>query len=144
MSNKSIIILIAVVGVILVMLKSRKYFDVIGTMAEAIQTFEGWYEGSISYTNNNPGNLKFAGQPYATGQDRFGHAIFDTYEHGWNALIAQLEAIFQNKYPTLYNTEMTLYDMFARYAEANSVPYAEFVAEKLGVSPDTQLKNLGV
>lgn len=126
------------------MLKTSKYFNVISIMAEAIKQFEGWYPTSISYTNNNPGNLKYANQPYAIGQDSYGHAIFDSYEHGWNALIAQLEAIFQNKYPDLYTTDMTLYDLFARYATGNSTQYAEFVASKLGVDPDTQLKNLGV
>lgn len=126
------------------MLKTSKYFNIISVMAAAIQKFEGYYPGSISYTNNNPGNLKYAGQPFAVGQDQFGHAIFDTYEHGWNALINQLEAIFQNKYPNLYNTDMTLYDLFSVYATGNSTQYAEFVASALGVDPNTQLKNLGV
>jgi hypothetical protein len=118
--------------------------NIIQTMADAIQVFEGYYPGSIAYNNNNPGNLKFANQPYAVAEDEYGHAIFDSYEHGWNALINQLNAIFQNKYPGLYTIDMTIYDMFAKWATGNSSEYAEFVASKLGVSPDTQLKNLGV
>jgi hypothetical protein len=146
MTNRDIIVLVAIVGGLYLMLKSINPIRaaIIQKMADAIQIFEGYYPGSIAYNNNNPGNLKWAGQPYAIDQDEFGHAIFDTYEHGWNALINQLNAIFQNKYPELYNTDMTIYDMFAMWATGNSFEYAQFVASKLGVSPDTQLKNLGV
>jgi hypothetical protein len=58
--------------------------------ASTIQTIEGWYPGSKSYRNNNPGNLKFADQPGATGADPQGFAIFPDYKTGFNALHRQV------------------------------------------------------
>lgn len=114
----------------------------VSTMAEAIQAWEsGGNTNALSYRNNNPGNLKFASQPGATGIDSQGHAIFDTFESGWNALIRQLEAAFNNT-SHVYNANMTLYEFFDRYAEANSEAYAETVAARLGVSPDSTLQEI--
>lgn len=113
----------------------------VARMAEAIKKFEGWYPGSRSYRNNNPGNLKYAGQFGATGQDEQGHAIFSTYTLGWNALLAQLRSAFNNT-SRVYNSSMTLYEFFARYAEGNQIPYAQSVARALGVSPETTLEGI--
>jgi hypothetical protein len=114
---------------------------VLEKMAAAIMEFEGWYAGSRSQRNNNPGNLKYAGQPGAIGQDDEGHAIFSTFEDGWRALIRQLTAAFTGR-SRVYSPEDTLYDFFGKYAEANSRQYAEFVAGKLGVSADETLASL--
>jgi hypothetical protein len=35
-------------------------------IANTIQQVEGYYPGSLAYTNNNPGNLIFVGQAGAT------------------------------------------------------------------------------
>lgn len=114
---------------------------IVSKMATAIREFEGWYEGSRSYRNNNPGNLKYAGQAGATGADETGHAIFSTFAAGWDALLRQLEIAFLNV-SAVYSSEDTLYDFFGKYAEANSAQYAEYVAGKLGVSPDTRLRDM--
>lgn len=110
-------------------------------MAQAIKEFEGWKPGSISYNNNNPGNLKYAGQAGTIGKDSYGHAIFDSYTLGWNALLNQLGMAFNNT-SKVYSSAMSLYQFFARYAEGNQKPYAEFVADKLGVSPTNTLEQL--
>ncbi len=110
-------------------------------MAEAIKSFEGWYVGSRSYRNNNPGNLKFHNQAGAIGQDETGHAVFGTYESGWNALVNQLRLAFYGG-SAVYSLSDTLYTFFSKYAEANSGPYARYVAGALGVSPDTALADL--
>lgn len=110
-------------------------------MAQAIMEFEGYFQGSVSYKNNNPGNLKFRGQAGATGADSQGHAIFSTFEEGYNALVNQVRIMFTAG-GSLYNPGMTLYQVFAKYAEANSVPYAQFVASRLGVSPDNTLQEI--
>jgi hypothetical protein len=115
--------------------------SVISKMANAIKEFEGWVPGSRSYRNNNPGNLKYAGQKGATGQDETGHAIFDTYQSGWNALMNQLKLAFSGT-SLFYNPAMSLYEFFGKYAEGNSVQYAQYVAGKLGVSPDSKLSQL--
>lgn len=60
-------------------------------LAEAIKQHEGWFPGSRSYRNNNPGNLMYAGQAGAIGADDAGFAIFDSYQDGWNALLNQLQ-----------------------------------------------------
>jgi hypothetical protein len=115
--------------------------SVVRQMAEAIKDFEGWYAGSRSYRNNNPGNLKFAGQAGATGADESGHAIFQNYEMGWSALLRQLRIAFLGV-SRVYSPSDTLYDFFNKYAEANSRAYAEFVAARLSVEPDRTLASL--
>ncbi len=118
--------------------------DVISRMAAAIKDFEGWAPGSRSYRNNNPGNLRPVGFTYAgqTGLDDEGHAIFDSFESGWAALIHQLTLAFTGR-SSVYSPSDTLQDFFFKYAEGNQVPYAEYVAGQLGVTPDTTLQQIG-
>lgn len=124
------------------MLFSRKVIrDVFVTMAYAMRQFEGWKPDSRSERNNNPGNLKFAGQPGAIGQDETGHAIFDSYESGWKALLTQIMIAFTGE-SKIYSPENTLYEFFAKYSQRNQKAYAEYVAQRLGVSPQTKLKDL--
>jgi hypothetical protein len=64
------------------------------SILDAIQRQEGWHPGSISYTQNNPGNIKwgaFAQSMGATGPGRGGHAIFPSYEAGRAALKRLIE-----------------------------------------------------
>ena len=110
-------------------------------MARAIMEFEGWFEDSVSQRNNNPGNLKFANQPGTIGTDNAGHAIFESFTMGWNALINQLKMAFENT-SRVYTSNDTLLSFFRKYAEADSEHYAFFVADRLGVDPHTRLKNL--
>ena len=121
--------------------------------AKAIKEWEGWGgpsstvagvhypNGTLSYRNKNPGNLKFAGQAFVIGQDEQGHAIFDTEQHGWGALIRQL-TIAANGTSNSFQPTMTLIEFHTKYAEKNGIGYANFVAKKLGVSPQTQIKTL--
>ena len=60
------------------------------TIASTIQTIEGWFPGSVSQSNNNPGNLMYAGQPGASGASSSGFAIFPTYDAGYQALLNQI------------------------------------------------------
>lgn len=114
---------------------------VIAIMGAAIQAFEGWTEGSVSYRNNNPGNLKYAHQKGAIGIDPAGFAVFPTYADGWQALMAQLEAAFSGA-SHVYSPEDTLSEFFAKYTEGDSQSYANYVADRLGVSPGTRLKDI--
>lgn len=41
--------------------------------------------------NRNPGNLRFAGQREATGNDNTGFAVFPSDPAGWRALVAQIK-----------------------------------------------------
>lgn len=122
--------------------------------AEAIKIYEGWFEpgqdpryslGSRSFRNFNPGNLKYAGQKGATGQDKNGFAIFESYDAGWQALIKQLRLAAAGK-SKIYNSEMTLIEFFEKYAPGrdNNDPkaYALFVAQKLKTEPTIKIKEL--
>ena len=83
-------------------------------LMDRIQVHEGWYEGSRSYRNNNPGNItagSFTERYGAVGSDgRF--AIFASYDDGRYALRVLL---FNTRvYPTL-----TVEEAIARYAPAS-------------------------
>lgn len=110
-------------------------------IAQAIMRFEGYFKGSTSYINNNPGNLKYAGQPAASGQDARGFAIFPTFQDGYSALIAQVKAMLNGSH-SLYPSSMTLVQAFNRYSTTSQNTYGNFVAEQLGVSPDITLAEL--
>lgn len=109
---------------------------VVKRWAEAIQKHEGWFPGSRSYRNNNPGNLRVKGDK---GVDPQGFGIFSSYELGRAALEADLRAKLR-KYPTY-----TIAQIMARYApphENDSKRYAAVVAKALGVTTETQLRDL--
>lgn len=114
--------------------------DIVSDLAAAIQRFEGWAPGSVSFRNNNPGNLR-AG-PGQVGTDSQGYAIFPDYATGWAAL--------QNQVQTNISRGLTLNEFFAGvpgvypgYAPAtdrnNPAQYAATVAGWVGISPDVPL-----
>lgn len=109
----------------------------INALALAIRTFEGYYPGTRSYRNNNPGNIKFANQPGTTGQDDKGFAVFVTYQDGWNALIALIRKRI-SQHPA-----WTILDFFMSYAPPSdnnpTQEYAQTVANAVGASSDTQI-----
>lgn len=107
------------------------------TIAGTIQNVEGYYPGSLAYSNNNPGNLIYAGQAGAT-PGAGGFARFATYQDGLGALNNQIQ---------LYaGRGLTIQQMMNVYAPAsdgnNPGAYAVQVAGALGVSPDTSLTDL--
>ena len=58
-------------------------------IALAISHFEG-HTGDLNMRNNNPGNLVFADQANATKDPTSIFAKFDTFEHGFDALMRQI------------------------------------------------------
>jgi hypothetical protein len=138
---KNVWLWVGLIVATLILMGKKLVASPIEAMARAIQEFEGWYEGSVSQRNNNPGNLKYAGQPGAIGEDQYGHAIFDSFTSGWNALIRQLQAAFYGT-SQVYSPTDTLYEFFSKYAEGNSQAYAEFVAGELGVAPTYTLQQI--
>lgn len=100
------------------------------TVASAIQTIEGWFPGSVSQSNNNPGNLKYAGQPGAIGQDANGFAIFPTVAAGTQAL--------DNQIALDASRGLTIQQFAAKYAPAqdsnNPASYAAQIAAATGLS----------
>lgn len=90
----------------------------------------------LAYVNNNPGNLRFAGQAGATQGDG-GFARFSTPEAGFRAL--------QNQIRLDAGRGLTLDKFINKYApptENNTSQYLTQVASRLGVDPDEPLTSL--
>ena len=120
--------------------------DPISEWASAIQSFEGWFPGSRSWRNNNPGNLMYAGQPGATEGDG-GFAVFDSVQDGFNALVRQLQ-VYVTRHP-----EYTLQQQMALYLggdplNPNTAPggdpiaYATYIAGRIGATITSTLGEL--
>lgn len=90
--------------------------------------------------NNNPGNLKFAGQPGATA-DKDGFAVFRTPEEGAAAADRQLAIYMQRDG---LNTIRGIVGKWSPVADPNNPRgstdnYIAHVAKQLGISPDQPL-----
>lgn len=100
--------------------------------------------GGLAARNNNPLNLKFAGQKGASlGEGDF--AKFNSFEDGWNAGVNQLSLATSGR-SSVYNPQMSLYEFYSKYAPAsdnnNPVGYANYIADKLGVDPKAPIGQL--
>lgn len=105
----------------------------------------GHPQGDANYRNNNPGNFRRSPVGYAAkyGNVRTspnGFAIFPTYELGWLYLTESIKQRAK-KHPS-----WTIYDFFANYAPTSDgndpKHYAEVVAKRCGVVPQTTLAKL--
>ena len=99
--------------------------EVITIWASAIQHFEGWFPGSRSYRNNNPGNLEEEG---TAGRDGL-YAKFASYQDGFDRLCADLETkIMEHPHATL----LQIMNIYAPSADHNNPgAYTAYVAAKL-------------
>lgn len=136
-------------------------------LAQAIARYEGFQPGTRAYRNNNPGNLRFAGQTGATGKDGQGFAIFGSEADGWRALERQIEldagrghtlATFFGKYAPSHENDTNRYlatvagwlgvrNTGQRLTELLGTPSANpqpAVREWLPVSADEQLEPMTV
>jgi len=119
--------------------------DKIEQWAKAIQKHEGYFPGSASYRNNNPGNFRCS----SLVMGEFGAtkcinnlAVFPTYEKGWEALKQFLIYACTDKLRS-YKSSMTLLDFYKVYAPSadnnNPMNYASAVAKDMGISIDTKI-----
>jgi hypothetical protein len=98
--------------------------------------------GTISWRNNNPGNIRpsaFATKHGAIGQSG-GFAVFPTLEAGEKA---RKDLLFQT---TSYKY-LTITQAISKYAPPNENPTASYIANvsrSVGVSPDTKLSDLNI
>ena len=90
---------------------------------------------TLGNRNNNPGNIKFAGQEGAVKQGDF--AKFDTMEDGWKALYRQVE-LDTGRGDTI-ETFIKGTDGTGGYSEDNQDSYIRFISDKVGYPPDTPL-----
>jgi hypothetical protein len=99
--------------------------------------------GSLSWRNNNPGNLKygdFSKKYGAVGAGYSGHAVFPNPKTGAKAQIALLFTEERG-----YN-KLTILEAIRRYAPASDgnspTKYAKYISGKLKVSLSTKLQDL--
>ena len=117
-------------------------------LARAIQTFEGFYPGSTSYRNNNPGNMRYSTYCQslgATGMTLSHFAIFPNLTVGFNALCQFIKDAANDK--LIMGKNLTLQQFMDKYAPVTDGndphKYANFIAKSIGVaSVDILLKNL--
>jgi len=107
-------------------------------LAAAIKKFEGWYPGSRSFRNNNPGNLRSS--KFQAGQAD-GFAFFKSHAIGRSALLWDLRQKCLGKTRTALGPESTLHDLIFTWSETDQKAYLDFVCQQLGVAGDFQLKN---
>ena len=93
---------------------------------------------TLGNRNNNPGNIKFAGQEGAVKQGDF--AKFDTMEDGWKALYRQVE-LDTGRGDTI-ETFIKGTDGTGGYSEDNQEAYIRFISDKVGYPPDTPLSSI--
>lgn len=112
--------------------------DIVSGLAAAIQQMEGWFPGSLSYRNNNPGNLRPGSLAVGAVGSSGGYAVFPDYATGYAALTGLIQS------PGYWN--LTLTQFFAKYAPSadnnNPAAYAASVANMLGVDPNTPISQL--
>ena len=85
--------------------------------------------------NNNPGNLKYAGQKGAIGKDAEGFAIFGSFAAGLAAMRAQLALDYKRGDRSI----SAIISHWAPPSENNTAAYIKGVAGALGVSPNAKL-----
>lgn len=95
-------------------------------------------QDTLGNKNNNPGNLKFAGQNGAINSNGF--AKFPTMEDGWRALYRQvsLDADRGDTIETFIKGE----DGTGGYSEDNQDEYIQLITSRLGVPADTPISEL--
>lgn len=115
--------------------------------ALAIQLFEGYFKGSRSYKNNNPGNLRYSGifAAMAIGKDDKNFCVFETYEKGLDALKTLLKRAATGL-SSVYKPDDTLLQFYGKYAPSSDgnhpLSYATYIAKRIGVTVDTKIKEL--
>ena len=105
------------------------------SIVAAIRQHEGFYPGSLSYRNNNPGNLRLAGQRGATPGDG-GFARFPTYADGEAALAAQVRLDASRGF-----TLEGFLNKFAPSSENNTAAYIASVSRATGIAPGQSLSD---
>jgi len=119
------------------------YSAEIDDLALAIRSCEGWREGTRSWRNNNPGNLKYTALTKELGainQDNGGFCIFSSPANGLKALCDFLKLARDNKLK-MYRGQMSLSEFVRVYvADANNESYLKNLTYILKLPPTTKLR----
>lgn len=119
--------------------------EAVNSLAAAIQEHEGYYPGSRSYRDNNPGNLMFVGQPGATS-DPDGFAVFSSYAQGLQALKNQITLDASRGSDAAGRPIATVADLLTSWAppsENDTGSYIAAVSAQTGYDPSAPLSSLG-
>lgn len=127
------------------------------TLAATVQRVEGYYppgttgypNGSLAYRNNNPGNLRFVGQPGGS-QGEGGYASFPSYATGYQALLNQILAQsapgYRSPNGSVYPNGQTLSQFINQYAPVadnnNTSAYLSTLVQATGYPADTLLSTV--
>ena len=119
-------------------------------LADAIQQFEGWKPGSVSYRNRNPGNLRARAARPCTLDER-GYCVFDNFLDGYSSLISDLRFKLSGKHPGL-TPDSTIQDLMNVYAPSSDYNDPENYARFIGTwmsnatgrtyTPETKLSQI--
>lgn len=98
--------------------------------------------------NNNPGNIRFVPGTWmakeAVGKNN-GFCVFKDYTTGYN-ILKQFFINAATGKSEIYHPTDTLIDFYKKYAPSsdnnNPVQYAQFVASKIGMGVNTQIKEI--
>lgn len=116
--------------------------DLVDSLAQAIQRYEGGNPSDLNMRNNNPGNLRSWGNyPVENG-----YAVFPDYQAGLDALKAQIKRNIARglSLDEFFGGKPGVYGGYAPAADSNSPStYAATVAGWLGISADTPLQTVG-
>ena len=111
------------------------------TIAQTIQQVEGYYPGSLAYTNNNPGNLVYTSyyaSAYGATQGAGGFAKFPDYATGYAAMQHQIQ-VDAARGDSI--SDLT-YSWLGSGTGGNAPAYAATIASALGVDPSTSVRSL--
>jgi hypothetical protein len=114
-------------------------------LASAIQTQEGYFPGSLSFRNNNPGNLRFVGQRGAVAGDG-GFAAYPSYKEGLAALLDQIQLNASRGADAAGRPVVTVADLIYSWAppsENNTAAYVASVERQTGFAGGDVLNQLG-
>lgn len=133
--------------------------NIVEALADSIMRFEGFYapgstvggpEGSTSWRNRNPGNLRNG--PYKIGIDNKGYAIYTSLSMGWSDLTRDIAYKLAGASEHKFTNSSTLFDFFETYAphidKNDPIHYARTIALFLSkiynaqVTPEWTFKNL--
>lgn len=106
-------------------------------LAGKIQKLEGWFPGSLSYRQNNPGNLVYIGQAGAVMGER-GKAKFASYAAGEAELVRQVKLDASRG--------LTVEQFIYKYAppfENDTEKYIRDLEQEMGISRGQTLDSIG-
>lgn len=117
-------------------LSPTAYPDALVRAAQAIARAEGFYvSGSVPARANNPGDLKNGDVGFGAIN---GITVYGSVDAGWQALYRQLWLIVTGQ-SAVYNLDMSVREMGARWTATEPDAWAANVAADLGVSASTPL-----